>query len=73
MGHRLAGRAGNLILNEKADTAIVDETAVNVADRQVWLWIATESRHRTVLASMLTEARNVLIAYSCSQACGVTE
>jgi len=42
----------------------VDETAVNIAGRQVWLWIATESGHRIVLASMLTEARNVLVAYN---------
>jgi len=33
--HRLAGRAEELILDEKADTAIVDETAMNVAGRHV--------------------------------------
>ncbi len=62
--HRFADRAGNLILNEKADTTIVDETAVNVAGRQVWLWLAIEPEHRAVLAVMLTEARNALITYS---------
>ena len=62
--HRLAGRAGNLILDEKADTAIVDETAVNVAGRHVWLWIAIEPEHRTVLALMLTETRNIFAAHS---------
>ncbi len=62
--HRSADRAGNLILNEKADTTIVDETAVNVAGRQVWLWLAIEPEHRAVLALMLTEARNTLITYS---------
>ena len=62
--HRLAGRAEELILDEKVDTAIVDETVVNVAGRNVWLWIAIEPEHRAVLALMLTEARNALVAYS---------
>ena len=62
--HRLAGRARNLILDEKADTAIVDETAVNVAGRHVWLWIAIEPEHRAVLALMLTETRNIFAAHS---------
>ncbi len=62
--HRFAGRADELILNEKADTAIIDETTVNVAGRQVWLWLVIEPEHRAVLAVMLTEARNALIAYS---------
>jgi len=62
--HRLAGRAEELVMNEKADTAIVDETAVNVAGRNVWLWIAIEPGHRAVLALMLTEARNALVTYS---------
>ena len=62
--HRLASRAEELVLSEHTDTAIIDETAVNVAGRNVWLWIAIEPEHRTVLALMLTEARNVLIAYS---------
>ena len=44
--HRLADRAEELVLNEKADTAIVDETAVNVAGRNIWLWIAIESGAR---------------------------
>jgi len=67
--HRFADRAGNLILREKADIAIVDETAVNVGGRQVWLWIAIEPEHRAVLAVTVTETRNVLVAYACSQAC----
>ena len=62
--HRLAGRAEELILDEKADTAIVDETAVNVAGRQIWLWIAIEPEHRAVLALVLIEARNIFAAYS---------
>ena len=62
--HRLAGRAEELILDEKADVAIVDETAMNVAGRNVWLWIAIEPGHRAVLALMLTEARNIFAAYS---------
>ncbi|OYT32267.1 MAG: hypothetical protein B6U94_00310 [Thermofilum sp. ex4484_79] len=55
--HKLASRAEELVLSERTDTAIVDETAVNVAGRQVWLWIAIEPEHRTVLAVMLTEVR----------------
>jgi len=62
--HRLAGRAEELVMNEKADTAIVDETSVNVAGRQVWLWIAIEPGHRAVLALMFTESRNIFAAYS---------
>ena len=62
--HRLAGRAEKLVMSERADAAIVDETTVNVAGRQVWLWLAIEPEHRTVLALMLTEARNALVAYS---------
>ncbi len=69
--HRLASRAENLILSEHTDTAIIDETAVNVAGRQVWLWLAIEPEHRAVLAVMLTEARNTLITYS--QTCVVAE
>ena len=37
---------------------------MNVAGGQIWLWITIEPEHRAVLAVMLTEARNVLIAYS---------
>ncbi len=62
--HRFAGRAEKLILSERADTTIIDETAVNVAGRQVWLWLAIEPEHRAVLALMLTETRNALSAYS---------
>ncbi len=57
-------QADELILSERTDTAIVDETAVNVAGRQVWLWLAIEPEHRAVLALMLTETRNVLVAHS---------
>ena len=35
--YRLASKAEGLILDEKADTAIVNLTAVNVAGGQVWL------------------------------------
>ncbi len=69
--HRLASRAEELVLSERTDTAIIDETAVNVAGRQVWLWLAIEPEHRSVLALMLTEARNTLTAYS--QTCVVEE
>ena len=62
--HRLAGRAEELILDEKADIAMVDETAANVVSRQVRLWIAIEPGHRTVLALMLTETRNIFVAHS---------
>ena len=62
--YRLASKAEDLILDEKADTAIANLTAVNVAGGQIWLWITIEPEHRAVLAVMLTEARNVLIAYS---------
>jgi len=62
--HRFAGRAEKLVMNEKANTAIVDETAVNVAGRNVWLWIAIEPEHRAVLALMLIETRNIFAAYS---------
>jgi len=43
---------------------MVDETAVNVAGRQIWLWIAIELGHRTVLALMSTGTRNVFVAHS---------
>ena len=33
--HRLADRAEKLVMSKRADTAIVDETAVNVAGRHV--------------------------------------
>ena len=62
--HRFAGRAEKLVMNEKANTAIVDETFVNVAGRQIWLWIAIEPGHRAVLALMLIEARNIFAAHS---------
>ena len=71
-GNRCTGSpADELILSEHTDTAIIDETAVNVAGRQVWLWLAIEPEHRAVLAVMLTEARNTLITYS--QTCVVAE
>ena len=62
--HKFVGRAEKLVMSERADTAIVDETAVNVAGRHVWLWIAIEPEHRAVLALMLTETRNIFAAYS---------
>ena len=71
--HRIESKAEKLVPSELVDTAMVDETAVNVASRQLWLWLTIELGHKAVLALMLTEARNVLIAYSCSQACVVTE
>ena len=37
---------------------------MNVAGRQVWLWIAIEPGHRAVLALMFTESRNIFAAYS---------
>ena len=62
--HRLTSRAEKLVLSERAEVAIVDETVVNVGGRQVWLWLAIEPEHRTVLAAMLTQTRNALVAYS---------
>ncbi|OYT31151.1 MAG: hypothetical protein B6U94_04095, partial [Thermofilum sp. ex4484_79] len=62
--HRLAGRAEELVLSERTDTAIVDETAVNVAGRNAWLWIIIELEHKTILAVMLAEARNIFVAHS---------
>ena len=62
--HRLASRAQQLILREHARAAIVDETAVNVGGKQVWLWLAIEPERRAVLAVMLTPTRNAFIAYS---------
>ena len=35
--HRLAKRTEDLILSKLANIAIVNETAVNVTSRQVWL------------------------------------
>ena len=52
--HRLADKAQQLILEERARVAIVDETAVNVGGKQVWLWLAIEPERRAVLAVMLT-------------------
>ena len=37
---------------------------MNVAGRQVWLWIIIESGRGTVLAVILTEARNIFAAHS---------
>ena len=62
--HRLAHRAQELILAERAQTAIVDETAVNVGGRRAWLWVAIEPERRAVLALALTWTRNSLAAYS---------
>jgi len=62
--HRLAGRAQQLILLERARTAIVDETAVKVGGRRAWLWVAIEPECRAALALMLTWTRNALAAYS---------
>ncbi|RLE58259.1 MAG: hypothetical protein DRJ35_08220 [Thermoprotei archaeon] len=62
--HRIESKAEKLVPSELVDTAMVDETAVNVASRQLWLWLTIELGHKAVLALMLTEARNVLIAYN---------
>ena len=62
--HRLADKAQQLIPEERARVAIVDETAVNVGGKQVWLWLAIEPERRAVLAIMLTRTRNAFIAYS---------
>ncbi|OYT31349.1 MAG: hypothetical protein B6U94_03325 [Thermofilum sp. ex4484_79] len=62
--HRFEGRAEKLVLSELVGIVMVDETAVNFSSRQLWLWLTIELEHKAVLALMLTEARNVLIAYS---------
>ena len=64
MGAQACGQGREPDTEWKADTTIVDETAVNVAGRNVWLWIAIELGHGTVLALMLTGARNVFVAHS---------
>ncbi len=59
--HKLANIAAEAI---SLETAIVDETAVNIGGRQVWLWVAIEPERRAILALYLSETRNFLVAYS---------
>jgi len=62
--HKLAAKAEEIINSERAETAVVDETVVNVGGRQVWLWVAVEPERRVLLALSLSETRNILMAYS---------
>ena len=62
--HRLARRAQELVLLERARVTVVDETAVNVGGRRAWLWVAIEPKRRAVLAMTLTWTRNAFIACS---------
>jgi len=62
--HKLASRAEEVISSERAEAAVVDETAVNVGGRHVWLWVAVEPERRALLALGLSETRNILVAYS---------
>lgn len=62
--HKFSKLAIKHISQEKADVALVDETAVNVGGRRVWLWVVVEPERRTLIALYLSEARNILIAYS---------
>ena len=62
--HRFGELAIRYISRETASVAIVDETAVNVGGRLVWLWVAVEPERRTLIALHLSETRNILVAYS---------
>jgi len=62
--HRFGELAIRYISRETASVAIVDETAVNVGGRLVWLWVAVEPERRTLIALHLSETRDILVAYS---------
>lgn len=62
--HKLATKAEEIVSGECTETAVVDETAVNVGDSQVWLWVAVEPERRVLLALGSSETRNILAAYN---------
>jgi len=62
--HKFGKLAAKRISCEKAEEAIVDETVVNVGGKRVWLWVAIDPERRILIALYLSEARNILVAYS---------
>ena len=62
--HKLGKLAVKLISREKARTAVVDETVINVGGERVWLWVAIDPERRAILALYLSYTRNTLVAYS---------
>ena len=44
--HRIAVYASEMLMQMKAETVVVDETAINIGGKRYWLWIALEPKNR---------------------------
>jgi len=48
----------------KAETVVVDETAINIGGKRYWLWIALEPKNRAIVSIHISMDRSGLTAYS---------
>jgi len=61
---KFSTHARQLIAKTKARVVIVDETAINIGGKRVWLWVAIEPERRALISMYVSETRNALVAYS---------
>jgi transposase-like protein len=46
---------------KRISTFIIDKTVIQIGNQHIWLWIATEPVHRTILGIHISIERNMLI------------
>ena len=46
---------------KRVSALIIDETVIQIGNRQYWLWFCIESIHKSMLGIYLTKARNRLV------------
>jgi len=46
----------------KISEFVVDETMIQVGSEFLWLWAATEPKHRSILALSISKERNIFVA-----------
>jgi transposase-like protein len=47
---------------KRISALIIDETVIQIGNRQYWLWYCIEPIHNSVLGIFLSEERNMLVA-----------
>ena len=62
--HRIAVYASEMLMQMKAETVVVDETAINIGGKRYWLWIALEPKNRAIVSIHISRDRSGLTAYS---------